>query len=161
MNGNCVADRTKPSHQRVADFGGEIGAECDTESIAVMPRYKQLPVSSSNVHVASTALSSPNTVRVMWSLRVHARDIFILCRALVACDDVDIQRCAPVIKQGLPLIRVDFTLPQNRVSVALHNVLQHVDNAEFGRIQLISAQEDTKEPLNHLQEKIHAVRFAR
>jgi hypothetical protein len=40
-----------------------------------------------------------------------------------------------VVKQGETRIRVDVTLPEDRVDCSLHNVMQHVNSAEFGRIE--------------------------
>ena len=134
MNRQSSAGRTIPFTQRIANDKTSVGFNIG--SIALKAHQERLPArASSERHHTSDALPFSQAVRVMWSLKVQACDIFILCRVLDACDDVDIKCCAPVVKQGLPLIRVDFTLPKDSVDIALHNVLQHVGNAEFGRIQ--------------------------
>ncbi len=73
--------------------------------------------------------------RVGWSFSVKAGEVFHLCRALMACDDVDIQRCTAVQKRGDTRIRVDITLPATHIQAALNHVMRQVNDVEIGRTQ--------------------------
>lgn len=75
--------------------------------------------------------------RMQWSICVRARDVFAACRALLACDGVEVQHCASVILLGEARMRVDFSLPADCMSQVLHHVVSHVGDAELGRTRLL------------------------
>lgn len=75
--------------------------------------------------------------RVAWSFSVQAHDVFILCRALLVCDEVDVRRCTAVCRHGKARVRVDITLRAEHTGTVLHHVMQHVNDAEVGRTRLL------------------------
>lgn len=75
--------------------------------------------------------------QMQWSICVRARDVFAACRALLACDGVEVQRCTTVIRLGEARMRVDFSLPSDCMSQVLHHVISHVRDAELGRTHLL------------------------
>jgi hypothetical protein len=75
--------------------------------------------------------------RMQWSICVRARDVFAACRALLACDGVEIQRCTTVFKLGEARMRVDFSLPADCMDQVLRHAVSKVSDAELGRTRLL------------------------